>query len=110
MDGGMSEMVVEVEVVRGDGLRDIGDSMDVGGGFYSMMSVLVWDWGSSLVRSMTLLEVALIIFLWIDGGLVASGRVFLIVGLVWEWEPTEGIEVMDGLQVKEVIGIELINS
>lgn len=41
LDGGISNMVVEVEVVWGYGLCDIGDTMDVGGGFSSIMGVLV---------------------------------------------------------------------
>lgn len=109
-DGLFSEMVTEVEVVQGDGLCDIGDMMNVDNDFSSMMGVLVWGWGYSQVRSKTWVEVTLIVFSRIDCSLVVSGWVFLMVGSVWEWGPTRGIEAIGGLQVKEVIGIELINS
>jgi len=61
--GKMSEMVADVEVERGDGLRNRGDVMEVEAIFSSIMGVVMCDWGSSLVRSKTWEEVVLVFFL-----------------------------------------------
>lgn len=79
LEGNMFEMVEDVEVVRGDGLRDRGDAVEAEDGFYSVMGVLVCEWGYSSVRSTTRVEVVLVFFLGLDGGLVVIGRGFKIV-------------------------------
>lgn len=52
-DGGISEIVTQGEAVRGDGLCDVGDTVEVDDGFSSRTIVFVWECGSSLVRSTT---------------------------------------------------------
>lgn len=39
----MSQMLADVEAVRGGGLRDLGDATKVEGGFSSVMGVVVCD-------------------------------------------------------------------
>ena len=47
----MSEMVANVDVVCGDGLHQLGDETELEGRISSMMGKVVWDWSSSMVRS-----------------------------------------------------------
>jgi len=53
LDGGMSEIVDEVEIVRGDGLCDHGDTVKVEGGCSLVMGMMAWDWGSLSLISTT---------------------------------------------------------